>query len=207
MNKFLLPLLVGIALVASSLVFYLIGKGNGYQKGYSDALSSFKSDTVVVRDTIVYDHPVPVAVKPAGMEMYPAGTLAQMQHLLDSLSAFKPDTTFVEIPVPIETKRYGGRPGDEYEAQVSGWHPSLDWIKVNQQTAYITNTIEKPTPYKWTLSAFGDVGYPLGVRAGLTFDKQAIGPLRWYIQGGYEYNPTYKGVFVQGGVRLDILKK
>ena len=193
MNKHLLPLLVFFALVASSLVFYLIGKGNGYQSGYSDALSSFKSDTVVVRDTIVYDHPVEVE-KWKEKTVYIAIEDTQIVHTTDS----------VYVVLEREKKAYSGK---DYKAIVSGVQPSLDLIEVFPKTTIITNTIEKPTPYKWSLSAFGDVGYPLGVRAGLTFDKQAIGPLRWYIQGGYEYNPSYKGVFVQGGVKLDILKK
>lgn len=139
----------------------------GYDRGRrSVKCPSVQTDTIVRIDTIVYDHPAPVAVKPAGMEMYPAGTLAQMQHLLDSLSAFKPDTTFVEIPVPIETKRYGGRPGDEYEAQVSGWHPSLDWIKVNQRTVTITNTIQDKR--RWT---FGVTAGP-----GVFYDFKKVKP-------------------------------
>lgn len=89
----------------------------------------------------------------------------------------------------------------------SGIDPTLDWININQKTAYITNTIERPVPYKWTLSAFGDVGYPLGVRGGLTFDRQVSGPLRWYLQGGYEYTLVRKGTFVEAGARLQILKK
>lgn len=193
MNKYLLSLLVLLALAASSLVLYFIGKGNGYKSGYSDALSSFKSDTVVVRDTIVYDHPVEVE-KWKEKTVYIAIKDTQIVHTTDS----------VYVVLEREKKAYSG---EDYKAIVSGVQPSLDFIEVFPKTTIITNTIEKPTPYKWSLSAFGDVGYPLGVRAGLTFDKQAIGPLRWYVQGGYEYNPSYKGVFVQGGARLYILKR
>ena len=193
MNKYLLSLLVLLALVASSLVFYFIGKGNGYQSGYADALSSFKSDTVVVRDTIVYDHPVEVE-KWKEKTVYIAIKDTQIVHTTDS----------VYVVLEREKKAYSG---EDYKAIVSGVQPSLDLIEVFPKTTIITNTIEKPTPCKWMLSAFGDVGYPLGVRTGVTFDKQAIGPLRWYVQGGYEYNPSYKGAFVQGGVRLEIFKK
>lgn len=154
---------------------------------------SVQTDTIVRIDTIVYDHPVEVE-KWKEKTVYIAVKDTQIVHTTDS----------VFVVLEREKKAYSG---EDYKAIVSGVKPSLDLIEVFPKTTIITNTIEKPTPYKWTLSAFGDVGYPLGVRAGLTFDKQAIGPLRWYVQGGYEYNPSYKGVFVQGGVKLDILKK
>ena len=165
-----------------------------YRKGYKAALAlPNKPDTVWHTDTHFVEKPIEV-VKWKDREK-----LVYVPVNKDSLVH---DTTYIALP--REFKQYSG---ENYTAQVSGIDPTLDWLKINQQTAYITNTIEKPTHYKWSLSAFGDVGYPLGVRAGLTFDKQAIGHLRWYVQGGYEYNPSYKGVFVQGGVKLDILKK
>lgn len=166
----------------------------GYDRGSrSVKCPSVQTDTIVRIDTIVYDHPVEVE-KWKEKTVHIAIKDTQIVHTTDS----------VFVVLEREKKAYSG---EDYKAIVSGVKPSLDLIEVFPKTTIITNTIEKPTPYKWTLSAFGDVGYPLGVRAGLTFDKQAIGPLRWYVQGGYEYNPSYKGVFVQGGVKLDILKK
>lgn len=166
----------------------------GYDRGRrSVKCPSVQTDTIVRIDTIVYDHPVEVE-KWKEKTVYIAVKDTQIVHTTDS----------VYVVLEREKKAYSG---EDYKAIVSGVQPSLDLIEVFPKTTIITNTIEKPTPYKWSLSAFGDVGYPLGLRAGLTFDKQAIGPLRWYIQGGYEYNPSYKGVFVRGGVKLDILKK
>lgn len=166
----------------------------GYDRGRrSVKCPSVQTDTIVRIDTIVYDHPVEVE-KWKEKTVYIAIKDTQIVHTTDS----------VYVVLEREKKAYSG---EDYKAIVSGVQPSLDLIEVFPKTTIITNTIEKPAPYKWSLSAFGDVGYPLGVRAGLTFDKQAIGPLRWYVQGGYEYNPSYKGVFVQGGVKLDILKK
>lgn len=167
---------------------------SGYHKGQKSVkCPSVQTDTIVRIDTIVYDHPVEVE-KWKEKTVYIAIKDTQIVHTTDS----------VYVVLEREKKAYSG---EDYKAIVSGVQPSLDLIEVFPKTTIITNTIEKPTPYKWSLSAFGDVGYPLGVRAGLTFDKQVSGPLWWYVQGGYEYNPSHKGVFVQGGVRLDILKK
>ena len=154
MNKSFLPLLVGIALVASSIVFYFIGKGNGYKAGYADAYASFKPDTVY-RDSLIFqDRPVPVEVKPSGVEMYPVGAIAQLQRQLDSLAAAKPDTAFVEIPVPVEIKTYAD---STYRAQVSGYRPSLDWIEVHQRTTTITQYIDHPAP-RWSFGVSAGPG-------------------------------------------------
>ena len=168
---------------------------SGYHKGQKSVKCPVieKTDTVYRTDTHFVEKPVEVIKwKEKEKTVYVA--------VRDTI--VRNDTTYVVLP--REHKVYED---STYKAEISGVEPRLEWIQVNQRTVTITNTIEKPTHYKWSLSAFGDVGYPLGVRAGLTFDKQAIGPLRWYVQGGYEYNPSYKGVFVQGGVKLDILKK
>ena len=141
MKEYLLPFLVGATLVAIGIVTFVIGRERGYGQGYSDAMNQpHKADTVWKIDTHFVEKPVPYYAEPSGVEMFPIGTLAQLQAMIDSLQSVKSDTTFVEMPVPIETKKYGGQKGDEYEAQVSGWHPSLDWIKVYPTTAYITNT-------------------------------------------------------------------
>lgn len=121
-----------------------VSRKRGYSSGYSDALASIKPDTEYVDKPIYIDKPVPVEVKPAGQEFYPVGTVAQLKKVIDSLAAARPDTAYVEIPIPIETKIYRDEKDSTYEAQVSGYHPSLDWIKVNQRTAYIDIPI--PTP-------------------------------------------------------------
>ena len=61
------------------------------------------------------------------------------------------DTTF--MPVPREVKQYSG---ENYTAQVSGVAPSLDWIKFQQQTAYITNTVVKKK--KWSIGVSAGPG-------------------------------------------------
>ena len=138
----LVCLAVGILLAV--VLAAKIGQKRGYSSGYRDALSSIKPDTVY-RDTTIYkDKLVPVEVKPAGQEFYPVGTVAQLKKVIDSLAAVRPDTAFVEIPVPMETKLYRDEKDSTYEAQVTGYRASLDWVKVRQRTVYINTPI--PTP-------------------------------------------------------------
>lgn len=137
-----------------------IGRDAGYEAGFAAGYDApHPGDTSVHTDTIYIDRPVPTSTKPAGMEFYKAGTLAAMQARLDSLLAIKPDTAFVELPVPIESVRYGGQPGDEYSAQISGWHPTLDWIEVYPKTAYITPPTPGPDKRKPRIS-FGATAGP-----------------------------------------------
>ena len=134
-----------VANIAGGIYGRRIGRQKGYAEGFEAGYNTpHPADTVVRVDTFVVDRPVPVSVKPFGVEMLPVGTLAQMRARIDSLSSIKPDTAFVEMPVPIEVKTYGGKDGDEYEAQVSGWNPSLDWIAVYPRTITITQTIPAP---------------------------------------------------------------
>ena len=133
----------------------------GYEAGYN---APHPADTTTRTDTIYIDRPVPVSVKPSGVEMLPVGTLAQMQARIDSLLEVKPDTAFVEIPVPMETKTYRD---STYEAQVSGWHPSLDWIEVVKTTEYITNTLVKEKKFGIGVSAGPGILYDGKIHAGI----------------------------------------
>ncbi len=179
------PVFFVLAVLLVCAVSYFAGrvKGRriGYEVGYSEGFAAgwaapHPADTATRTDTVFIDRPAPVSSIPAGVELLPVGTLAQMQARVDSLLAVQPDTAFVEIPVPIETKRYGGRPGDEYEAQVSGWHPSLDWIEVYSRTQTITSTIVKDAPH-WSLGVTagpgllydGNLHAGLGIVAGVQF--------------------------------------
>lgn len=136
-------IVVCLAIVAAGFACKIANK-RGYKAGYADAYASFKPDTEYVEKKIYIDKPVPVGVKPAGQELYPVGTVAQLKKVIDSLAAVRPDTAFVEVPVPMETKLYRDEKDSTYEAQVTGYKASLDWVKVNQKTAYINVPI--PTP-------------------------------------------------------------
>lgn len=200
-------LAVGVILIAG--VASKISHKNGYKQGYSDAIASIKPDTEYVDKPVYIDKPVPIEVKPSGVEMYPIGTLAQMQHILDSLSAIQPDTTFIEVPVPIETKLYRDEKDSTYEAQVSGYHASLDWIKVNQKTAYITVPIPEYKYPTFTLSpSLGGFIFPqdYGVGAGL---ELSFWLNRWEIEGGggYYMSNSSKGVYGEISVKYNLVRK
>jgi len=65
------------------------------------------------------------------------------------------DSALVEIP--ITSKHYSS---DEYDAWVSGFEPSLDSIKVYNETQLITETITRfEPPNKWGLDIVGGVDY------------------------------------------------
>lgn len=147
-----------------------IGWNRGYAEGFAVGYAApHPSDTSAVIDTSHYDHPEPVDVKPAqpsdnGRERLLLGTIAELQARLDSLKASKPDTAFVEIPVPIEVKTYAD---STYRAQVSGYRPSLDWIEVYQRTQTITQYIDHPAP-RWSFGVTGGLGvvWSDGMRIG-----------------------------------------
>ena len=128
MKQYLIAFLIGVGLVACMLVMFLIGKERGYGMGYSDAMNQpHKADTVWKETPVYIDRPVEI-VKWKDREK-----LVYVPYKVDSLIH---DTTFVSLP--REYKQYGD---DRYEAVVSGIDPVLESIKIQQKTAYITNTV------------------------------------------------------------------
>lgn len=156
-----------------------IGQKAGYSEGFEAGyLAPHPADTSSVIDTSHYDHPEPVDVQPAppsdnGRERLLLGTIAELHARLDSLAASKPDTAFVEVPVPIEVKTYSD---STYQAQVSGFRPSLDWIEVYQLTQTVTKYIDRPAP-RWSFGVTagpsilwdGNFHAGVGVTAGVQF--------------------------------------
>jgi len=190
------------------------GREEGYTEGFEAGYAApHPADTVWRIDTLRDPVPVPVAVTPAGYELAPIGTIAELRAQVDSLAASHPDTVEVYRPVPIERKEYR-KPN--YYAVVTGWHPELAYIETYAETEQITTYIDRPfpvdrpVPYAWKLSAKADALAAPGLydaRAGLRFDKQARGPFRWSVEGGYHVGNTGHGPYVQGGIELEILKK
>ena len=172
------------------------GREQGYTEGFADGYAApHPADTVIRIDTVTIEKPVPVE-----REVVRTDTIAVN------------DTLYV--PVPIEAVLFGGQPGDEYKALVSGWHPAIEWIEVYPRTEVVTNYIdrpvpyEKPVPYTWKLSAKADALAMPGLydaRAGLRFDRQLRGPIRWSVEGGYHVGNLGRGPYVQGGLELEIL--
>lgn len=139
MKNYLIAAIIGIGVAACMLVTFLIGKERGYSLGYSDAMSQpHKADTVWVRDTITIDRPVEkwhTVEKP----VYIAVVDSQIVHIHD--------TTYVALNREVK-----GYSGEDYQAQVSGIEPNLDWVKVFPKTAYITNTVVEKKRWSWGAS-------------------------------------------------------
>lgn len=207
-----------VAFICAAVGGYLAGWDKGRDSGWNEP--EIVTDTLITRDTVYIDSPVPVTTIPSGYEMVKIGTVKQLKDRLAALEAdadywaCNPDTVWLSMPLPIEQKRYGGD-GYDYEAAVSGYHPNLDYIKVFPKTVTITTTqtVTKPVPPKWSISPFAgvDIGHEtFAARMGVLYDRQLHGGLRIWLGGGYELRNTgvlQQGAFVAGGVKLELLKQ
>ena len=133
-------------------------------------------------DTVYIDKPVPVEVTPKGYELVPAGTIdritQQIRSLQDSLDK-KPKIvirdSLIYIDVPIEQKHYGD---STYDAWVSGYQPTLDSLRFNQQTAIVEVPVYK------TVTKHARWG--VGIQAGVTYlPENGVVP---YVGLGISYN-------------------
>lgn len=199
------------AVLVVCLVSFIAGSVNGrrmgWQKGYEEGWNApHPADTEWVEREVYVDKPVPVEVIPAGVEMCPIGTVAEMRARIDSLLNLKPDTAFVEIPVPIEAKLYKD---SLYEAQVSGWHPSLDWVKIKEKTAYISVPYPEYRYPTFAVSPFAEcliLPESYGIGAGLELDFWIN---RWEVSGGCGYYLSGKsgGVFGEVKLKYNLLRR
>ena len=172
------------------------GRKQGYAQGYKAGYNTpHPADTIIRVDTFIINHPVPVE-----REVVRTDTL------------YVNDTLYVQVP--IEAVMFGGQPGDEYKALVSGWRPAIEWIEVYPRTQIVNNYIdrpvpvEKPVPYTWTLSAVADAQATKGwyqARAGLLYERQISGPLRWKAGGGYAVSNQGRGPYLETGLELTII--
>lgn len=163
MKQYLIPFFIGVFAVVFCLVAFLIGKTDGYQRGYSDALNApHKADTVFKTDTHFINNPV---------ETIRWKEKEKLVRVAVTDTVYHHDTTFIMLPK--EFKQYNG---EEYSAQVSGIEPSLDWIKVFPKTAYVTNTVIEKR--KWAFGATlgpaivydGKVHGGIGVAVGIGYN-------------------------------------
>ena len=92
----------------------------------------------VWKDTTIYE-PVAAETIDIGKTVYIKVAVAQPQTQHDTIR------DSIEVPVPIYQKRYDD---SLYTAWVSGFEPSLDSIRLYQQTITetVTQTIVKPSP-------------------------------------------------------------
>lgn len=136
------------------------------------------SDTITIRDTIYVPTPQPESNKNLGYTPVTLPTWIPISpkdgkndnHLPESNESTNetdeaaeiehPDSATVSIP--IEQRHYTG---DDYEAWVSGWNPSLDSLQIYRPTQQITTTtqVTRWKTKRWGLSiGAGIVASPKG---------------------------------------------
>lgn len=187
-QRFALAFIVIVSFFLISCLSYKIGDKRGYKKGYN---AIHPTDTIWRDVTVVKDSLVEVT------KWKSKDKLVYIPVRVDSLIH---DTVYI-----ASAREYKQYIDSTFEAQVSGIDPTLDWIKVHQKTAYITQTVVQSKPYDWSLSLFGEGEYipnSIGGKVGLIYEKSFYKDFTWYIKAGYEQGTVGKGVFVGVGGRI-----
>lgn len=154
-------LLVAALVAAVSVLSWRLG----YRAAVAEAIETPKADTLIIRDTVTIEHPVPI-----------------LTTVIDTILVAYPDiviihdTTFVQLPK--ERKEYSGK---DYRAVVSGYQPSLDLIQVFPETKVVTRTISVPSRKRSHFALSLQAGY------GITIQDNRITPLP-YIGAGLSYS-------------------
>ena len=154
-------LLVAALVAAVSVLSWRLG----YRSAVAESIETPKADTLIVRDTVTVEYPVPI-----------------LTTITDTLLVAYPDiviihdTTFVQLLK--ERKEYSGK---DYRAVVSGYQPSLDLIQVFPETKVVTRTISVPSRKRSHLALSLQAGY------GITIQDNRITPLP-YIGAGLSYS-------------------
>ena len=154
-------LLVAALVVTVSVLSWRLG----YRSAVAESIETPKADTLIVRDTVTVEYPVPI-----------------LTTITDTLLVAYPDiviihdTTFVQLPK--ERKEYSGK---DYRAVVSGYQPSLDQIQVFPETKVVPRTISVPSRKRSHFALSLQAGY------GITIQDNRITPLP-YIGAGLSYS-------------------
>lgn len=154
-------LLVAALVAAVSVLSWRLG----YRSAVPESIEISKADTLIVRDTVTVEYPVPI-----------------LTTITDTLLVAYPDiviihdTTFVQLLK--ERKEYSGK---DYRAVVSGYQPSLDLIQVFPETKVVTRTISVPSRKRSHFALSLQAGY------GITIQDNRITPLP-YIGAGLSYS-------------------
>ena len=163
-------LLIIVALVATvSVLSWRLGYRAAVASTSSAAIST-KADTLIARDTVTIECPVPI-----------------LTTITDTLLIAYPDiitirdTMFVHLPV--ETKVYRS---PDYRAIVSGVRPSLDTIEIFQKKLIVSNPTLIP-PLKETQQKHHHWSIALQVGYGLAIHENRITSLP-YIGAGLSYS-------------------
>lgn len=102
-----------------------------------------QKDTIVVKDTVVLEKPVPYKVTKTEAVLVPVSDTVRVH-----------DTLYVSLP--FEKKFYKG---EDYYAEVSGYSPRLDYLQVYQKEVTITKTEIETIRLRNQLSLGAELGY------------------------------------------------
>lgn len=157
-----------------------------------------RTDTTYVRDTIVRDSLVPV-------EVIKWKTVPEYLAVHDT--TFVVDSIFVDVP--MEKRIY--QEDSVYYAVVSGFHPSLDTLKVYRETVTIetTRNVTSYKPYSWTVSPFVSQEVGLDYYEAKVGLQAEFGHNRWRIipEAGYRATAIDKGAWYAGGrLKFDLIR-
>ena len=160
----------------TNLIVFLVGVFLGIATGFFTGKTIYDTpikekierDTVVVTDTVKHYLPTPKDT-------------IRTKYITRYLPVYNTDTVIstdyvtlhdtVQVQVPITQKHYNAK---EYDAWISGFEPSLDSIKVYQQTQYITETITKARQRsRWSIGV--QAGYGYGFRSKMLEPYAGIG--------------------------------
>lgn len=155
---------IAVLALAFVLSYIYVGKTRNEPVRDGDTITEYVS----VYDTIYIEVPVPVdsmvvryfsVSVPISVDSV-AETPEMVQISGESVTSdiiannIPPDSDSVHICLPITQKHYAD---STYEAWVSGYHPSLDSIRVFNRTEYVTTTI-KHRPKKFGIGLQGGYG-------------------------------------------------
>lgn len=163
-------LLIVVALVAAvSALSWRLGYRAAVTSTGSATITA-KADTLIVRDTVTVECPVPIFTT----------TTDTLRIAYPDIITIR-DTVFVHLP--IETKVYRS---PDYRAVVSGVRPSLDTIEIYQKSLIVSNPPAIP-PLKETQQKHHRWSVALQVGYGLTIHDNSITPIP-YIGAGLSYS-------------------
>lgn len=139
--------LVGLALIVSVLFFlgYSLGRKSVKVRTVTKVINRERViEKPVVRDSIVYKDKVVYKFK--------------FDTVRETNTVYRIDT--VQESIPFEERLYGD---STYEAQVSGYKPRLDWIRIHQQEIVRETFVEKNPHFSVTIGPSVGYGYtPVG---------------------------------------------
>lgn len=148
--------LISLIVVALMLACGLLG----YQAGRSadspqEVATIYQTDTVVVRDTITRELPVPIHT-----------------HTRDTIRVQVTDTLYIELPREVKVYQ-----DSTYRAEVSGYRPNLDRIDIYAQerivTQHKTQIVEVKRNARWGVGI--QSGYGVCVTGGMIKSAPYIG--------------------------------